>query len=77
MNKQEMIKLIRENGFNEDIATRIAEIDRKIILSIEYLVSTDWYYARKLETSEEVPEDVAIKRTEAREFIRSQGDATV
>lgn len=40
-----------------------------------YLVSTDWYMARKVETGEEIPEDVAIKRTEAREFIRSQEDA--
>lgn len=40
-----------------------------------YLSSTDWYYARKIETGEEVPEDVSIKRTEAREFIKSQEDA--
>ena len=39
-----------------------------------FLASTDWYYARRIETGEEVPEDVAIKRTEAREYIRSQED---
>jgi hypothetical protein len=37
----------------------------------DYLTSTDWYYARKAETGEEVPTDVVIKRKEAREFIRA------
>lgn len=36
-----------------------------------YLNSTDFYYARKLETGEEVPADVVAKRIEAREFIRA------
>lgn len=45
-----------------------------LIESKEYLSTTDWYMARKVETGEEVPSDVAIKRTEAREFIRSQED---
>ena len=38
----------------------------------DYLHSTDWYYARKIETGEEVPEEVVTKRAEARDFIRSQ-----
>lgn len=36
-----------------------------------YLISTDWYYVRKAETGEEVPEEVIAKRAEAREFIRA------
>lgn len=35
-----------------------------------YLDSTDWYYARKLEIAEAVPDDVVKKRIEARDFIR-------
>ena len=35
-----------------------------------YLNSTDFYYPRFLETGESVPEEVVLKRTEAREFIR-------
>ena len=31
-----------------------------------YLNSTDWYFARKAETGQEVPEDVLTKRAEAR-----------
>lgn len=36
----------------------------------QYLSSTDWYYARKAETEEDVPSDVVAKRIEYREFIR-------
>jgi hypothetical protein len=36
-----------------------------------YLSSTDWYYARKMETGEEVPAEVVEKRLAARELIRS------
>jgi hypothetical protein len=36
-----------------------------------YLSSTDWYYARKMETGQEVPADVVEKRLAARELIRS------
>lgn len=39
--------------------------------SKQYLKDTDWYYARKAETSEEVPEEVIAKRVEARELIRA------
>lgn len=37
----------------------------------QYLKDTDWYYIRKAETSELVPEEVIAKRAEAREFIRA------
>lgn len=36
-----------------------------------YLTNTDWYFARKLETGELVPQDVLTNRAEAREYIRS------
>lgn len=35
-----------------------------------FLIDTDWYYTRRLETGEEVPPVVVQKRLEAREFIR-------
>ena len=37
----------------------------------EYLNNTDFYYPRFLETGESVPEEVVLKRTEAREYIRA------
>lgn len=36
-----------------------------------YLKNTDWYYARKMETVEEVPADVVANRIAAREYIRA------
>jgi hypothetical protein len=45
----------------------------KIKISKEYLNSTDWYYARKLETGVEVPLEVVNKRTEIREFLQANG----
>lgn len=44
--------------------------DKKLAEAQAYLGSTDFYYPRFLETGESVPEDVVLKRTEAREFIR-------
>ena len=41
--------------------------------ALAYLSDTDWYYARKMETGEDVPTEVSTKRTEAREFLRSKG----
>ena len=35
-----------------------------------YLDQTDWYYARKMETGEDVPSEVVSKRLEARAYIR-------
>lgn len=42
----------------------------KISVLKDFLRNTDWYYARKLETGEEVPSEVVGNRVEAREFIR-------
>ena len=36
-----------------------------------YSNSTDWYYARKAETGEEVPTEVVTKRLEARELLKA------
>lgn len=35
----------------------------------QYLNDTDWYVTRKMETGVEIPEDVTIKRAEARALI--------
>jgi len=56
--------------FNDDsVLTELEQIES----SREYLNSTDWYYARKMETGEEVPSEVTSKRIEARNFLRSKG----
>ena len=34
-----------------------------------YLSQTDWYFARKMETGQEVPEEVLSKRQEARDIL--------
>lgn len=39
-----------------------------------YLKDTDWYYARKMETGEEVPADVVANRIVAREYLRNRGN---
>ena len=46
-------------------------LDAKLQEAQQYLNSTDWYYARKAETGEEVPTEIVVKRQEAREFIRN------
>lgn len=54
---------------NQEILTKKAN-QMLIQLYTNYLNETDYYYPRFLETGEPVPEDVVIKRTDAREFIR-------
>jgi len=46
---------------------------QRIKESKAYLKDTDWYYARKLETNEDVPVAVVTKRTEARNYLRANG----
>ena len=41
----------------------------------KYLLDTDWYCARKIETSKDIPEEIVAKRQEARDFI-SANNAT-
>ena len=42
------------------------ELDQRKQEALNYLASTDWYVTRKLETGVEIPEDVSVKRAEAR-----------
>jgi hypothetical protein len=44
---------------------------QQLVEAHHYLNSTDFYYARFLETGEAVPEDVVTKRKAARDFIRA------
>lgn len=39
--------------------------------AIDYLKSTDWYYARKAETGDDVPLEIKNNRILARGFIRN------
>ncbi|MBT5234243.1 MAG: hypothetical protein HOM18_03000 [Candidatus Marinimicrobia bacterium] len=68
-------------SFNEH---NLPVFDNKVVVSKEeldlasaiseyksYLLSTDWYYARKMETDEEVPTEVIEKRKAARTFLRN------
>ena len=59
----------------EEIAQQQAEeakrlLEQQLVEAQAYLNNTDYYYPRFLETGESVPEEVVLKRTEAREFIR-------
>lgn len=61
---------------SEEIAQQQADEARLVLVqqlaeAQAYLNSTDFYYARFLETGEVVPEEVVLKRTEARDFIRA------
>ena len=49
------------------------ELKAKINEASQYLKDTDWYYARKAETGEEVPVGVVAKRIDARQFIKNNG----
>lgn len=53
-----------------DEELNLQEAQVKLTEYKSYLNSTDFYYPRFLETGESVPEEVVLKRTEAREFIR-------
>lgn len=81
-NRENAIKV--EDGENEFIEFEIGNEPEELLIELdnlkneselkkhkEFLNKTDWYYARKMETGEEVPEEVVIKRVEAREFVRA------
>ena len=46
------------------------ELQVKLQEAQAYLNGTDWYYARKAETGEDVPVEVVEKRLASRELIR-------
>ena len=59
-----------EPEFTDD-ELNLQEVQVKLTEYKSYLNSTDFYYSRFLETGEVVPEEVVLKRTEAREYIRA------
>lgn len=61
--------IVKDFRTEEEIAQQ--ELQVKLQEAQAYLNSTDWYYARKAETGEEVPVEIVAKRVEAREFIRN------
>lgn len=69
-----MIKITTQTGqiISQSEIDR-AEKDRQIAEAFSYLKETDWYYARKLETGEEVPVDVVTNRMASRDLIRANG----
>ena len=44
-------------------------IEYKISEAKAYLISTDWYITRFIETGKEIPEDIKLKREEARALL--------
>lgn len=69
-----MIKVTTQTGqvISQSDLDKI-ELDHQISEAFSYLKETDWYYARKLETGEEVPVDVVTKRMASRDLIRANG----
>lgn len=63
-----MTKEVTQEMFDKEYA--LIKIDEKITKAKNYLRDTDFYYARLSEIGESIPEDVATKRIEYREFIR-------
>lgn len=56
----------------EEILPQVEVIDEQSKInqeSLAYLAATDWYVTRFVETSIEIPEDVKLKRQEARNSI--------
>jgi hypothetical protein len=47
------------------------ELDAKKQEARQYLIDTDWYITRLIETTKAVPEEVLTKRAEARELLNS------
>ena len=50
------------------------ELNKKLQEASQYLKDTDWYYARKAETGEEVPAEIVAKRIESRTLIKESKD---
>jgi hypothetical protein len=69
--KCKYIKMDGDTAIPDDEKNTADRIKSDVIVYKKYLSNTDWYYARKLETGDEVPADVIAKRIEAREFIRN------
>lgn len=60
---EELLEILQAEQDQSELQTKLAEAQA-------YLTSTDWYFARLADTGEEVPEEVKVKRAEARTFIQ-------
>ena len=67
-----------EDDFDESTITPISlEVANFAFMEVEYnkqlkyLADTDWYLPRKMETGQDIPEEVLTKRQEARAFINA------
>ena len=60
-----------ENIENDEIKLSKEEVDAITYLMDlkNYLLNTDWYITRKIETGKEIPEDILNKRKETRDEI--------
>ena len=58
----EAINQAKENQHKQTLEYKINEAN-------QYLITTDWYVTRKMETGVEIPLDVLTKRAEARLLI--------
>ena len=61
--QKELLEILQTEQAQSELKTKLAEAQA-------YLTSTDWYFARLADTGEEVPEEVKVKRAEARTFIQ-------
>lgn len=60
---KELLEILQIEQAQIKLQTKLSEAQ-------SYLTSTDWYFARLADTGEEVPEEVKVKRAEARTFIQ-------
>lgn len=67
LSPKELVDFLELEKVNKDVEKKVEEAK-------EYLASTDWYCARKVDTGEEIPTEVVSKRAEAREYIREVED---
>lgn len=65
--------IVKDFRTSEEIAQQ--ELQVKLQETKAYLNSTDWYYARKAETGEDVPVEVVEKRLASRKFIQDNKGA--
>lgn len=65
---------IQEDEFKELLELKLKPTPEQLVTqqkteARQYLNDTDWYVTRKMETGIEIPEEVTIKRAEARALI--------
>lgn len=67
-----MIKITTQTGqiIPQSEVTKM-ELDRQIAEALAYLRETDWYYARKMETGEDIPSEIVNLRIEKRNFLKN------